>query len=191
MNEYELCARIFSPRLRPANQLRLEESKLKKKHTATIVMDGVDAWTLYRYDQDEDPDHFFPFFNNTRGENGSPEDLLKFCDYIVLVSKKDKLFVLLVEMKSGKPGDAGKQLEASKCFIQFVLKTANRIALTNGYENVDFTRVRIRKIVLKPQHKPATNIAKSKNKTPNQRIDWDADIVSLPSLTLPLYRFCK
>ena len=89
MNEYELCTRILSPRLCPKNQYWLEERKLKKVHKAQVVEDAVDAWTLYRYDQDDDPDHFFPFFNNSRGENGTPDDLLKFCDYIVLVSKKN------------------------------------------------------------------------------------------------------
>lgn len=191
MNEYELCTRILSPRLCPKNQGRLEERKLKKIHTATIVKEAVDAWTLYRYDQDEAPERFFPFFNNTRGENGSPEDLLKFCDYFVLVSKKGKLFVLLVEMKSGKTGDAGKQLEASKDFVLFVFKTAERIASANGYDIVDFKNVRIRKIILKPLLKQATNTAKSKNKKTDKKIDWDADIVSLTSQTLPLHRLCK
>ncbi len=189
MNEYEFCTRILSPRLCPKNQNRLEEKKLAKAkiHSAAIVKDAVDAWTLYRYDQDEDPEHFFPFFNNSRGENGAPVDLLKFCDYIVLVSKNRKMFVLLVEMKSGKTGDAGKQLEASYTFMQYVLRTAERIASANDYRDVDFSNVRIRKIVLKPQQKSGTNIAKSLD----NRIDWDGDIVTLPSLTLPLSRFCK
>ena len=187
MNEYDLCIRILSPHLQPANQNLLLEKKTKKPHKAYVVGTGVEHWTLYRYDQDEDPTRFFPFFNNTRGDNGSPVDLLKFCDYIVLVSKKNNLYVLLVEMKSGKAGDANKQLEASKTFIHFILETAERIAPANNYGNVNARNVCIRKILLKPQQKPGTNIAKSKN----SRIDLNADIITLPSLTLPLNKLTK
>jgi hypothetical protein len=187
MNEYELCNRILSPNLKPQNQALLIEQKLERPHKAYIVDSGKGHWTLYRYDQDEDPKLFLPFFNNTRDENKSPRDLLKFCDYFVLVEKNDKLFILLIEMKSGRTKDAIKQLEASKTFMHYILKTAERIAPANDYREIDISKVCIRKIILKPQLKPTTNKAKSED----SQIDLKTDVITLSSQTLPLVQLCK
>ncbi len=187
MNEYDLCTHILSPKLCSCHQMQLIESKPKKPHKASIVRDKVARWTLYRYDQENDPNSFFPFFNNTSGERTSPKDLLKFCDYIVFVEKNDRLFILLVEMKSGETGDARKQLEASETFIHFILKTAERIASVNGYREVNIGDVCIRKIILKPQPKPVTN----KSKSVGTQIDLRADVITFHSQTLPLFQFCK
>ncbi len=52
---------------------------------------------------------------------------------------------------------------------------------------MDFREIRIRKVVLKPMQKSGTNIVKSKDKC----VDWDAEVVTLSSQTLPLSRLCK
>ena len=193
MKEYDLCTRILSSRLLAKDQSRLVENKLKKAHTATIVDDAVDAWCVYRYDQDEDSEHFFPFFNNTKDDNANPAaptpvDLLKFCDYIVLVEKSTKLYVLLIEMKSGNNGDADKQLRASEMFMRFVLDTAQRIGPANGYKELDIrNNVCFRKVILKRGNKPGTNKRKSNINQP----DWKAEIITLPSQTVPLFLLCK
>lgn len=192
MKEYELCTHILSSRLLPKDQDHLVENKLKRAHTATVVGETVDAWRVYRYDQDEDPEHFFPFFNNTKGDKTNsaattPVDLLKFCDYIVLVEKSNKLYVLLIEMKTGNNGDADKQLRASEMFMRFVLDTAQRIGPANGYKELDIrNNVCFRKVILKRENKPGTNKRRSGNNQPN----WKEEIIKLHSQTVPLLRLC-
>lgn len=192
MKEYELCTRILSSRLLSKDQGRLVESKLKKVHTADVVSTAVDAWRVYRYDQEEDHEHFFPFFNNAKedkvGHAAAPTDLLKFCDYIVLVEKSSKLYILLIEMKSGGSGDADKQLRASEMFMRFVLDTALRIGPANGYRELDIrNNVCFRKVILKREFKPGTNKRRSGNNQP----DWKAEIIKLSSQTVPLLRLCR
>lgn len=192
MREYELCTRILSSRLMPKDQGRLVESKLRKVHTADVVATAVDAWCVYRYDQEEDPGRFFPFFNNAKddkaGQAAAPADLLKFCDYIILVEKSNRLYVLLIEMKSGGSGDADKQLRASEMFMRFVLDTAQRIGPANGYRELDIrNNVCFRKVILKREFKPGTNKRRSGNNQP----DWKAETIRLSSQTVPLLRLCK
>lgn len=195
MSEYELYTRILAPRLRPEAQSVLIEKTGKKNHVATVEPDSKTAYTLYRYDQKEHGELFFPFFNNTHdGERGkaelpTPDGLLKFCDYILLAEKKDTLYVLLIEMKSGGNGDAVMQLDASATFMDFVKSTALRIAEANGYENFDADSVIVRKIVLKPapNARPMTNQAKSKV----PQVDCNEPVIYFQSNILPLYMFCR
>lgn len=195
MSEYELYTRILAPRLKPEAQNVLIENTERKVHKAEIVSDRRMSYTLYRYDQTEQGDLFFPFFNNSHdGEHGraecpTPEELLKFCDYILLAERNDVLYVLLVELKSGANGDAYKQLDASETFMEYVRHTANRIAASNGYPNFDARKVKMRKIVLKPAPKtrPLTNTAKSKA----PQVDLKASPIYFSSDCLPLYLFCK
>lgn len=195
MSEYELYTRILAPRLRPEEQSVLIEKTSKKVHKAEIVPDKKIAYGLYRYDQTEQSDLFFPFFNNTHdGERGkaefsTPDELLKFCDYILLAEKNRRLYVLLLEMKSGNNGDAVIQLEASATFMDYVKHTAQRISETNGYKHFDADSIKVRKIVLKPAPKarPMTNLAKSKV----TKVNFDDPIIYYQSDTLPLYFFCK
>lgn len=195
MSEYELYTRILSPRLRPEVQSVLIEKTEKKDHIATIEPDHKMVYTLYRYDQKEHGTLFFPFFNNThdselgKAELPTPDYLLKFCDYILLAEKKDTLYVLLIEMKSGGNGDAVIQLDASATFMDYVKNTALRIAEDNGYENFDADSIIVRKIVLKPapNARPMTN--QSKSKVP--QVDCNAPVIYYQSNILPLYMFCR
>lgn len=193
MSEYELYTRILAPRLKPANQNQLIERIGTKIHQVDIVPDKRTVYTLYRYDQKEQGELFFPFFNNTHdGERGratcpTPKELLKFCDYILLAERSRVLYVLLIELKSGDNGEAYKQLNASETFMEYVKRTAIRIAAPNGYENFK-SNVKVRKIVLKPAptNRPMTNLAKSKE----HQIDLDG-LIYFYSDRLPLYQFCK
>lgn len=191
MSEYELYTRILSPRLMPNNQQVLIEKMERREHRVDIVGGKKITYSLYRYDWKEQGDLFLPFFNNTHdgvygiAVNPAPEDLLKFCDYILLAEKSNKLYVLLLELKSGKTGDATKQLEASATFMDYIQKTAQRIAFANGYSTFNPCNIELKKIVLKPalSIRPMTNKAKSKDSI----IDWKAPSISCSSATLPLY----
>lgn len=195
MSEYELYTRILAPWLRPETQSVLIEKTEKKDHVATIEPDHKTVYTLYRYDQKEQGEAFFPFFNNTHdGEHGkaelpTPDYLLKFCDYILLAERRDTLYVLLIEMKSGSNGDAVIQLDASATFMDYVKSTALRIADANGYENFDADSIIVRKIVLKPapNARPMTNQAKSKV----PQVDCNDPVIYFQSNILPLYMFCR
>ena len=195
MSEYELYNRILAPWLVTENQSILIEKTERKIHKADIVPDKKTAYTLYRYDQKEHGELFFPFFNNTHdGDFGQAEcpvpiDLLKFCDYILLAEKNYVLFVLLLELKSGNNGDAYKQLDASETFMEYIKNTAVRISEANGYLDFDPKRVKVRKIVLKPapHTRPLTNTAKSNA----PQVDLNASPIYYSSDTMPLGLFCK
>lgn len=195
MSEYELYNRILASRLKPNNQTALIEKTEKGIHKAEIISDKKTTYTLYRYDQKEQGDLFFPFFNNTHdgGRDGAgchaPTDLLKFCDYILLAEKNNMLYVLLLELKSGENGDAYKQLDASATFMDYIKATAIRIAEANGYSYFNANNIKVRTIVLKPAPKtrPLTNIAKSKQ----TRLELNASPIYYLSDSLPLYLFCK
>lgn len=196
MSEYELYTRILAPWLKPDNQDILIEKTRKTDHTAKVVPDKKTSHTLYRYDQKEQKEKFFPFFNNTHdGEDGkaeipTPQDLLKFCDYILLAERNNVLYVLLLELKSGaNNGDACKQLDATEVFMEFVKNTAKRISEANDYLDFDTKNIKVRKIVLKPatKPKPLTNLAKS---TASQ-VDVNNSPIYYSSDILPLNLFCK
>lgn len=195
MSEYELYTRILAPRLRSDAQSVLIEKMEKKNHVATIEPDHKTIYTLYRYDQKEQGDSFFPFFNNTHdGEYGkaelpAPNDLLKFCDYILLAERNDTLYVLLIEMKSGSNGNAVVQLDASATFMDYIKSTALRIANANSYENFDADSIIVKKIVVKPapNSRPMTN--QSKSKVP--QVNCNDPVIYFQSNTLPLYMFCR
>lgn len=195
MSEYELYTRILAPQLKPDNQSVLIEKMEKKNHVATIEPDRKTVYTLYRYDQKEHGETFFPFFNNThdgvhgKAELPTPEDLLKFSDYILLAERKETLYVLLIEMKSGSNGDAVIQLDASSTFMDYVKNTALRIAEANGYENFDADSIIVRRIVLKPapNARPMTNMAKSKM----LQMVCNDSVIYFQSNILPLYMFCR
>ena len=189
MNEYELYTRILAPRLIRNNQKELVESE--RDHKVTIIDKGI-VYTLYRYDMNEEKERFLPFFNNTNEDKGKAVKyptlvgLRKFCDYILLAERKDKLFVVLIEMKSGDAEGAEVQLEATACFMEYVKKTAERIKDKNGYRNFSSANIVIKKAILKPgRTRPGTNKAKS------FPVDFRVDVVRMSSDTFPLYQFCR
>ncbi len=194
MIEYELFTRMLSWNFLSTNQQIMEEPKRAGAHTCTIVDKGVDSYKAYRYDLEKY--NFLPFFNNAHddeakgivAENPTPTGLLKFCDYILLAAVNEKLYVILVEMKSGINTGAKQQLAASESFIDYVKASAERIKTMCGCEDYDARHIVLRKVLLKPVPKirPTTNIGRR-----NSQIDWSADPIVVPSQLFPLLKVCK
>lgn len=195
MMEYELFTRMLSQDFLSPDQHMMEESKQAGKHTCTIIDTGVEHYLAYRYDLEERD--FLPFYNkdyNDEGrgivvENPTPSGLLKFCDYILLVALRDKLYVILVEMKSGDNTGARLQLAASETFIDYVKASAERIKTMCGYDDFDTRNIILRKVLLKPalKSRPTTNIGKRRN----TQIDWGADPIELWQQVFPLRKVCE
>ena len=194
MIEYELFNRMLSWDFLSPNQQVMEEPKQAGNHTCAIVNKGVDQYKAYRYDLEERD--FLPFFNKEhddeeRGivaENPTPMGLLKFCDYILLASVDEKLYVILVEMKSGTNSGANQQLAASKTFFDYIKASAERIKTLCGCDDFDSRNIILRKVLLKPAPKtrPTTNIGRR-----NTQIDWGADPIVLNSQLFPLLKVCE
>ena len=189
MNEYELYTRIIHPDYKSEYQNRLTEEKLRRPQTAQIIDTGVDDYILYRFDLDDK--NFLPFFNNThvgreeRVEYPAPDKLLKFCDYIMLVSKGGKLYVLLIEMKSGGNAEASIQLKAAETFMEYIKQTALRIKSYNGYDSFTAGNIILRRVLLKPlKSKPTTNVR-------NRQIDTSGDPIVCRENIFPIMRICN
>ncbi len=194
MVEYDLFTRILSRDFLSSDQHKMEEPKRAGVHTCVILDTGIDHYKAYRYDLEER--NFLPFFNNKhnderRGieaENPTPIGLLKFCDYILLAAVSDKLYVILVEMKSGNNAGANQQLDASRTFIDYVKASAERIKALCGCNDFKSKNIILRKVLLKPAPKtrPATNIRKN-----NYQIDFGAEPIIVKSQVFPLRKVCE
>lgn len=195
MKEYELFVRMLSRDFLSPNQHVMEEPKQAGAHTCIIVETGVEHYMVYRYDMDKR--NFLPFFNKgfddeKKGvviDNPTPSGLLKFCDYIILAAICEKLYVILVEMKSGANAGARLQLAASETFFDYVKASAERIKTLCGYDDFDTRNIILRKVLLKPAPKkrPTTNIGKKRN----TQIDWGADPIELWQQVFPLRKVCE
>lgn len=134
-----------------ANCFPIDQSALKEVGEGNVVVQsvpidggGVDSCCVMRIDPNfKDP---FPYF-----KEGEPYHLKRICDYFVFVSANTKIYVLLVELKSGT-GTALQQLENSECFWNFIQKSAER----NG---VDVSNIeRTIKVKLHQPQKAGTKI---------------------------------
>ena len=79
---------------------------------------------VYKFDkaQKSGDNTIFPFFAN------GVSDLKKMCDFILFYENKNrKNFVLLCNLKSNAKGTDSKQMEAAAVFVDFILKTAERL----------------------------------------------------------------
>lgn len=92
------------------------------------------------------PKGLFPFFN--RGTSL----VTSFCDYIIFSEKAGRLYILLIELKSGRE-NVTKQLEAGKCFAEYVVSTLNRVYNLNITPEVRKISIRKTHITPKPQRK--------------------------------------
>lgn len=187
MTEFDLYNRILAAKYKAKRQDRLEEKKCRIPQTAKIIDQAVDAYVVYRFDLDKE--NFLPFFNNNNeGAAKAPKKLKAFCDYIILAAIGNKLYVVLVEMKSGLGNGATGQLEATETFMKYIMKTALRIKDINGYGDFDENNIIIRKLILKPQKvRPLTNTAKSKGGKTN----LFSDPMMVVENQLPLARLCN
>jgi hypothetical protein len=84
-------------------------------------------YILFRFDPDKV--NLFPYFNQLSG-------LKKICDYVMFVEEGSNLYILVIELKLGRES-ASRQLEASKCFIDFIMCSGKRI----GMELADWYKI--------------------------------------------------
>lgn len=132
------------------NHLTMIESKGDDKRPQIVSIQNsiraISNIALYRFDAEDNGD-FLPFFND---KNGSPERLNAFCDYIALLEYSGRLIVFLLELKRGGTAGMEDQILASYEFMQYILKSAERIKVINKMpdfrmDNIEFRRILIRK----------------------------------------------
>lgn len=90
------------------------------------------------------PKGLFPFFN--RGE----AKVTAFCDYVIFSEYNNILFVLLIELKKGD-NNVTKQLNAAKCFAEYIISTVNRVYSLKIKPEI--RQISIRKRYIKPKQK--------------------------------------
>lgn len=97
----------------------LEEGSVNMK----IPIDSTGCkFLLYKYDKQLKKEYkggLFPFF-------AKKKSVCSVSDYILFTETKGKLFILIIELKKGKDQTL-PQLKASKCFVDYVINTINRI----------------------------------------------------------------
>lgn len=163
MREFELYTRILSPAFLADDPTCMEE--VKAGHKVTLITQKIDDYRLYRFDIDSSDADFLCFFNKNHSDNSSvrvPKNLRKFCDYVLLAQKKDKLFIFIIELKSGSREGAKVQLMATELFMDYIKATAERIKGANGYDQFDAANIKTKKVVCGP-HKTGSNPFKDKN----------------------------
>lgn len=147
--EYKFYTNILNPNFLARNQKEMREDK--EKHVVGIDAKRVDYYKLYRFDLENQ--NFLPFFNESgKDENPNhptPHGLRKFCDYILLAEVGKKLYVVLVEMKSGQTGTAKIQLDASETFMEYVRNSAERVKDNLTYSTFDRNKVFVKRVILK------------------------------------------
>ena len=181
MTEYDILRNIFNERFLSKSQKRLiEEKGSLKPQLVDIDETGRTkmSWTLYKFEMDEC--NFLPFFSN---QDGSPKGLCKFCDYIMLVESRTKTYVILIEMKRGKSGEAEKQLYASEVFMNYIFSTADRLHTDFDSDSFDIDSIILRKVKLKQMHSPKTT-------TIMQKVDLTQNFITYNSTGIfPIAQF--
>lgn len=174
MNEFNFLKDILHPKYLADDQTLMVEDKDCDHHAAHTVKivktKPITDMSLYRFSLDDED--FLPFFTDSRNKViPGPKGLKKFCDYIILVEKDDKLIIVLVEMKrSKKDPDYKNQLDASQLFMEYVIKSAVRIMNMNGNDDFDERNIVFRKVKIR---KPKSNkfITKPRQKAIDSRLE--------------------
>lgn len=163
MNDYDFIKIILNNRYQSKNQELLQEDKYAPgKVTQKVrIKDGagITAYCLYEFVK-ESNNKLLPFFNSNN--TNSPKELLKFCDYIMLVEFRGKLYILLIELKRGSTQGARDQIEAAHLLMKYILNSAERIKNANNVTTFDSTKVEFRRIILQPIKKEPLNPNKQK-----------------------------
>jgi hypothetical protein len=124
--------------------------ELKEKMVIDFVCDKK-SYLSFSFDKqlpaNDFPKGLFPFFN--RGE----AKVTSFCDYIIFTEENNKLFILLIELKKGG-SNTTKQLEAGKCFSEFLIATLNRVYGVKINPEIRKISIRARHIKPKQKQKP-------------------------------------
>ena len=124
-----------------------KDEKGKTILSTKVSIDGLSecAYRVYRFDPNKTD--IFPFFSKEKGTN-----IRDICDFFLFVELNQKLYALIIEHKSGS-GSSTRQLNASKCFIDYILSTAKRIGRNNDC-NIIKVRLHILKKNLNKISKP-------------------------------------
>ena len=164
MQTIDYLAKIISSRyllddlvmIEPASN-GMPEQRVEVKNNSRSIL----SMKLYQFLDKEEAAHI-SFFNKIGdGDSKPPKGLNRFCDYILLVQHTDGLYVFLLEMKRGKNEDYEIQLEASKCFFDYILQSAERIQGLNDWTDLNTDDVHYRRIEIKED---CSNKRTTKNK---------------------------
>lgn len=129
-NYKSLCSIFRACHIAP-NQNILEEKGIMEMNISNVPYDA--SYMSFRLD----PNRYdiFPFFETGKG-------LRRICDYIILVDFKDKLYILLVELKKSA-SEARQQLIATEHLMNYMISSAKRIQLPIDEQNIKLRKIRI------------------------------------------------
>jgi hypothetical protein len=145
MNKLEMISNILDDFFKNNNTKVLEEKQAGMSVDLINEKQIFLSFSMDRTLSEKDfPKGLFPFFN--RGLPG----VCLFCDYIIFSELKGTLFVLLIELKKGKD-NVTKQLEAGKCFVEFIISTVNRVYKQDI--SPEIRKISIREYKKKPKQK--------------------------------------
>ncbi len=125
------------------NQNRFIETHPDFVQEITITSNSC-SFKSYKYDKTlpKHPGGLFPFFAQNPG-------VQKVSDYILFVERGPQFYVLIVELKRGKSSTIA-QLQASKCFVNYVIKTVNRVQNTHLEPQIRLISISARKREKRP-----------------------------------------
>lgn len=105
------------------NIFELKEDNKSAKCTKAKFSKSEDI-LVYKFDKEPKKNGIkigdkFPFLNDISG-------LKSMADFLLFYVKKDRLFVIVCNLKSGNKGNSADQIEAGKIFANFLVETAQR-----------------------------------------------------------------
>lgn len=147
MSKLDYVNNVLDSYFKTETLTRLEEVQAGMR--VELVNDGQ-RFICFTFDKNllrrDYPKGVFPFFN--RGEAG----VTKICDYIIFTEQAGILYVLLIELKKGSE-NVKEQLNAGKCFTDFVISTINRVYQQKISPEIRLISIRERKIRPKQKQK--------------------------------------
>lgn len=134
----KLC-NLLTPEYRNKKKY-LEEPR--EKMSIPVIDDGV-SFLSYSYDKTikGKTTDILPFLAKNKNVHSM-------CDYILFCQEKKTLFILLIELKKGN-NEVMTQLNAGKCFVQFIISTLNRVEKLNIKPEIRLISIRNNNIVRK------------------------------------------
>ncbi|KAA6322986.1 hypothetical protein EZS27_027532 [termite gut metagenome] len=98
-----------------------------------IVPENIEYF-LYKFDTKKET--IFPYFKKGHG-------LRKICDYILFAEAENIIYIFSIELKKGTHNSSGKQLEASKIFVKYIIDSAIRVGYSELDKDINIRTVRI------------------------------------------------
>jgi hypothetical protein len=145
MSKIEFVANIIDDHFKEDDIRKLKEVQADME--VDFISDGQ-RYLTFTFDKNlsrrEYPKGLFPFFTKGIAELNS------FCDYLIFAEKESKLYVLLIELKKGN-SKVTVQLNASKCFTDYLIATINRVFNQQIIPEIRLISIRERHI--KPKQK--------------------------------------